>query len=142
MDRHPSADGFLLLNDDVALNYWTPAIQNADLNKLWFLKKSHPEWYVGDTRINGTTTKKPWYATEGARKKMRGVYRDMARDDRRVFLDSVREIAERRWGEASSVYLKAIVDTFYVPRRHVAGFKRVARVMWKKEVWSEVSRSG
>ena len=139
MDRHPTVDGFLLLNDDVALNYWTPAVQNADLNKFWFLGKDHPELIVAELRTNGTIPHLPWYVNGGAREKVRKAYKDMGGEGRRVFVKSVRGMAERSGQEASNVYLKAIADVYYVPRRHVAGFKRLARVMWERDVWSEVS---
>ena len=34
MDRHPSADGFFVVNDDCLLNYWN--LKDADLTKIWF----------------------------------------------------------------------------------------------------------
>ena len=142
MDRHPTADGFVLLNDDVALNYWTPALQNADLNKFWFLGKNHPELIVTELRTNGTVPQQPWYIAKGAREQMRKAYEDMEGEERRTFLESVQGVAERSGMEASNLYLKAIADVYYVPRRHVAGFKRLVRVLWKRGVWSEVSSFG
>ncbi|CAI5502002.1 unnamed protein product [Closterium sp. Naga37s-1] len=42
MEHHASASGFLWLDDDAVLNYWTLADTPLDKNKIWYLNSSNP----------------------------------------------------------------------------------------------------
>ena len=137
MDLHPTADGFLLINDDLMLNYWR--LEGADLDKIWFLGKNVPEWRIRNLEkkpeMNNDSLLSDYLKSEASA--VDATFNVIAPSHLRQFQESVQVLLADDWS-ASDVYVKTITDAFYVPRRLVETFKKLIPAFGDNLVPSEV----
>ena len=113
--RHPHADGFLVINDDLLLNYWNLA--NADKEKIWFMGEGRREWALVAL---GSVPTRNWETSRNMQTWVRSAFQMLPTPYYRQFNESVRPRVRKG---SSDVYVKVVSDTFYIPQRHVAGWK-------------------
>ena len=113
--RHPHADGFLVINDDLLLNYWNLA--GADKEKIWFMGGGRREWAL--VAIGSVPTRN-WETSRNMQTWVRNAFQMLPTSYYRQFNESVRPRVKKG---SSDVYVKVVSDTFYIPQRHVAGWK-------------------
>ena len=132
MDRHPSAAGYLVINDDSLLNYWN--LRDADLTKTWFVGEENP-WISELGKLNDQN----WHMTEDVQRTVAKAYGMIPLP----YMMKLRTNAERRcvaqYVDVEKAYLKEPTDVYYVPNRHVVVFKELAQYFLTARVYSEAS---
>ena len=132
MDRHPSAAGYLFINDDSLLNYWN--LRDANLTKIWFVGEDGPA--VSEL---GKRNKTYWHLTKGTQSTVTKAYELVPLP----YLMKLRTNMKRRCVaqnvDPEKAYLKIVTDVYYIPNRHAVVFKELAQYFLTARVYGEAS---
>ena len=128
--RHPHADGFLVINDDLLLNYWN--LGDADKEKIWFMGEGRREWALVTL---GSVPTRNWETSLEMQGWVKDALQVLPTPYYRQFNESVRHRVKKG---SSDVFVKVVSDTFYIPQRHVAGVNELIPIFLNAKVWSEV----
>ncbi|KAG6557230.1 hypothetical protein Mapa_001157 [Marchantia paleacea] len=105
-DRYPNADGFLMIKDDVVLNYWN--LLNANKKKLWNVHKVPVAWQsIG---FNDTGTE--WFHTDVTKQSVQKAIKSMPPK----FRQSYRKVRD------DGHFVMSPSDLYYVPQSYVNDF--------------------
>ena len=132
MDRHPSAAGYLFINDDSLLNYWN--LRDANLTKIWFVGEDSPTVFE-----LGKSNKKDWYTTKATQSTVAKAYETVPLPYLMKLRTNVKRRCVARNVDPEKAYLKIVTDVYYIPNRHAAVFKELAQYFLTARVYSEAS---
>ncbi|BBN05504.1 hypothetical protein MPTK1_3g13670 [Marchantia polymorpha subsp. ruderalis] len=105
-DRYPNADGFLMIKDDVVLNYWN--LLNADKKKLWNVHKVPVAWQS----IGFNDTGKEWFHSDVTKQNVQKAIKSMPPK----FRQSYRKVKD------DGHFVMSPSDLYYVPQSYVNDF--------------------
>ncbi|CAI7853113.1 unnamed protein product [Closterium sp. NIES-53] len=138
---HPMAEGFLWMDDDTVLNYWTMSRDNK--SRIWFLGPMHQSWRIASLDPSGSVAG-GW----GGQGKEAGAVRYMEDASERVeesgeALQLLKEAVSQALSHLpqqhlqqyqqsispkTNIFLRAASDVFYIPQRHAPAMRSLVPI--------------
>lgn len=129
--RNPGRDGYLLINDDMIINWWN--FLHLDKTKIWFGDQM-PN--VDDEYIFGSIPNK-WYSENNRGTKCERLYKKMSMD---ISLNSTGIFTTFRNNTSNKeACIGALSDIFYIPKQHADLFARIGQRFYDDRSFLEVA---
>ena len=128
INRHPDANGYLLIADDMVLNYWN--LVPLDTNKLWEGPRLPINPPLGDWHW--------WRSPYGRRQCELALAEIMENTANRTAQEYTENLIENG-NNTSMPCHRGRSDIFYVPRRFAGAFRALSAVMHKHQVFVEIA---
>ena len=128
INRHPDANGYLLIADDMVLNYWN--LVPLDTNKFWEGPRLPINPPPGDWHW--------WRSPYGRRQCELALAEIMENTANRTAQEYTENLIENG-NNTSMPCHRGRSDIFYVPRRFAGAFRALSAVMHKHQVFVEIA---
>ncbi|CAI5953923.1 unnamed protein product [Closterium sp. NIES-64] len=149
---HPMAEGFLWMDDDTVLNYWTMSRDNKSC--IWFLGPMHQSWRIASLDPSGSVAG-GW----GGEGKEAGAVRYMEDASERVeesgeALQLLKQAVSQALSHLpqqylqqyqqsispkTNIFLRAASDVFYIPQRHAPAMRSLVPIFADHRIVADVS---